>query len=63
LWLLDQPVPSNMDGRVLTDLFIRDQPVTYREVDEAEAEDDDMTLSAADEAAITETLRGLGYLD
>ena len=52
-----------MDGRVLTNLFTHDQPVTYQEVTEPEADESSAVLSAEDEAAITETLRGLGYLD
>jgi predicted AlkP superfamily phosphohydrolase/phosphomutase len=63
LWLLGQPIPTNMDGRVLTDLFTHDQPITYQEAAEPEADETSAFLSADDEAAITETLRGLGYLD
>ncbi len=62
LWLLQQQIPNNMDGRVLTDLFDLDQPVVYRE-----AEIDDAPVATAltpdEEAAIQETLRGLGYME
>lgn len=62
LWLLGQPVPTNMDGRVLTHLFNDDHPVTYQDPPEKDLPDT-TPLSDEDEAAITETLRGLGYLD
>lgn len=62
LWLLGQPVPTNMDGRVLTDLFARDEPVQYVKL----AEDDTVksaTLTAAEEEAIRNSLRNLGYME
>lgn len=62
LWLLDQPVPDNMDGRVLSELFDLDRPV--RQVAAARVEDDHPSgLSESDEAAIMRTLRKLGYIE
>jgi predicted AlkP superfamily phosphohydrolase/phosphomutase len=62
LWLLDQPVPDNMDGRVLSELFDLDRPV--RQVAAARVEDDHPSgLSESDEAAIMRTLKNLGYIE
>lgn len=62
LWLLDQPVPSNMDGRVLTECFTVDHPVR-----KVKAETEEPTTSGGltdeDEEAIKDTLRGLGYIE
>jgi len=62
LRILDLPVPSDMDGRVLEEILISDQPVCYEDVDNS-------VLSVAqsyspEEAEIVEQrLRSLGYLD
>jgi predicted AlkP superfamily phosphohydrolase/phosphomutase len=63
LWLLDQPVPSYMDGRVLDDVIKLDRPVSYREMSLAEERRAEERLSAEEEAAIEESLRSLGYLE
>jgi hypothetical protein len=60
--LLDQPVPTNMDGRVLTECFALDRPVEMIEPPLEEAESD-FDLSESDEAAIRASLRGLGYIE
>ena len=62
LWLLDQPVPTNMDGRVLTECFALDRPVEMIEPPLEEA-NSDFDLSESDEAAIKASLRGLGYIE
>ncbi len=62
LWLLDQPVPSYMDGRVLTDCFTRSTPVTYVDVDAGESAVYP-SLSAEEEEAIRNSLRNLGYME
>ncbi len=61
LWLLDQPTPTNMDGRTLNDLFSLSHPVTYQEA--FASADLPEALPAEEEAAIEETLRNLGYLE
>lgn len=63
LWLLGQPTPSYMDGRVLTHLFTHSQPVTQIEIPLAVEGAESEHLTAEDEASIRETLRGLGYLE
>jgi predicted AlkP superfamily phosphohydrolase/phosphomutase len=55
------PVPDDMDGRVLTELFVTPPEVAYAA---ARAPTDVTTdvLSDEDERAVTERLRALGYL-
>ncbi len=62
LWLLEQPVPTNMDGRVLTECFELDRPVERVEP-LVEEKGSDSGLSESEEAAIRESLRGLGYVE
>ncbi len=62
LWLLDQPVPTHMDGRVLTELFTRDEPVQYVEL-AADDTAESATLTAEEEEAIRNSLRNLGYME
>ena len=62
LWLLEQPVPTNMDGRVLTECFELDRPVERVEPP-IEEKGSDSGLSESEEAAIRESLRGLGYVE
>jgi predicted AlkP superfamily phosphohydrolase/phosphomutase len=66
LHLLGQPVPSAMDGRVLTDIFEPEyaaaHPVCY--TDEASHRAfEDVVVSDADDAAMRDKLRGLGYIE
>jgi hypothetical protein len=64
LWLLDQPVPTNMDGRVLSDCFVHERPVRYVEpVPSAALNEEEAALSESDEAAIMRSLRNLGYIE
>jgi predicted AlkP superfamily phosphohydrolase/phosphomutase len=67
LYLLDAPVPTSMDGRVLTDVLnptlLEQRPIRYDERDEIQASEflpDDW--SAEDEARLVEHLKDLGYL-
>ena len=62
LWLLGEPVPANMDGRVLGKCFKLERPVEMVEPPLEETERD-LGLSESDEAAIRESLRGLGYIE
>ncbi len=66
LYLLGLPVPSDMDGQVLTDIFaneyVEEHPVVYgeKEVDDTQWG----SLYTAEEAELVEEhLRQLGYLD
>lgn len=64
LHLANLPVPSEMDGKVLTDLLTPQRaktPVNYIETDYWEAVD--VSLSAEDEADMLDKLRGLGYVE
>lgn len=63
LWLLDQPVPRYMDGRPLTDVINRDQPVTTAAIPLEDAIEGGDALSAEEEAAIQKSLRDLGYME
>ena len=63
LWLLEQPVPSYMDGNVLEDVVRLDRPVRYHEIPFSEAGSDGAALSPEEQAAIEENLRNLGYLE
>ena len=62
LWLLDQPVPSYMDGRILTDCFTLDRPIKTVEIAPPNAKSTDQ-MTPEDEEALKNTLRGLGYLE
>lgn len=67
LHLMGLPVPKDMDGRVLTELFTpafqKRHPVTF---DEGESKEEGRlersVYSPKEEAEIEERLRGLGYL-
>jgi predicted AlkP superfamily phosphohydrolase/phosphomutase len=62
LWLLDQAVPTYMDGIVLNECFTDERPVRFVEMEpfNSEANGD---LTADDEEALRATLRGLGYME
>lgn len=67
LWLLDQPIPEDMDGRVLTEAFEPDfaarRPVKRRPRDGAPPGPADLAAFTDEESeAVRERLRGLGYL-
>jgi predicted AlkP superfamily phosphohydrolase/phosphomutase len=55
------PLPDDMDGRVLTELFERPPAVTYERAAAPVAEDD-AVLSEHEEAQLADRLRALGYL-
>jgi predicted AlkP superfamily phosphohydrolase/phosphomutase len=63
LWLLGQPVPSYMDGRVLSELFDLQRPVEVREAALVDGGPELPALSEDEAAAIEENLRNLGYLE
>ena len=71
LYMMDLPVPSDMDGRVLTEMVATDilasRPVKRGKPiglwpNEDEAVFSDEVTSEQDDAAIRERLRALGYL-
>ena len=65
LHLLDQPVPDDMDGRVLTHLldpqYLAEHPVASCHVDAGDG-DDASGLSEEEQEEIRKKLMGLGYL-
>jgi predicted AlkP superfamily phosphohydrolase/phosphomutase len=62
LHLLDLPVPSDMDGRVLEELFTTSKPVGYEDVDNTVTQQSqDYTGEEAE--LIEQRLKGLGYLE
>jgi predicted AlkP superfamily phosphohydrolase/phosphomutase len=63
LWLLDQPVPTYMDGQILNRIIRSAKPISYREIPIGDSTESDEELSAEEESAIEESLRNLGYLE
>lgn len=68
LWLLGEPVPEDMDGRVLTELFdpefLRSRPVALTDVETADSPAaSTREYNEAEEAEVMERLRDLGYLN
>ncbi len=68
LYAMGLPVPSGMDGRVLTEIFtpeyVAAHPVQHREGGAlGEEESDHYQLSAEEEAEIRKALARLGYVD
>jgi predicted AlkP superfamily phosphohydrolase/phosphomutase len=65
LHLMGQPVPSNMDGRVLSQAlaptFVDTHPVHFTDAEGGEG-DEELALSDEETAEIEERLRALGYL-
>ncbi len=61
LHLLELPVPSDMDGRVLTEALASERPVEIREVG-PDKEGANAQLSAEETAEVENRLRDLGYL-
>jgi len=66
LYLLGSKVPTDMDGRILTELFekafLERHPISYREaVPEAARHAGEM--SPEDQELILDRLKGLGYID
>jgi len=65
LWLLGQPVPREMDGCVLTEVFraefVHERAVIYADAGEA-AHVDTSAYSEEEQAEMREMLRGLGYV-
>lgn len=65
LYLMGAKVPTDMDGRVLSEMFteefLRSNTIEWREPEEQRAVQIPL-LSREDEAVITERLKKLGYL-
>lgn len=67
LYLHDHPVPADMDGKVLTEIFNEDRlthhPIQYCETKESRWEGSPMELDTEESQKIEERLRGLGYIE
>ncbi len=64
LQALGQPIPEDMDGRVLSELFGEDGgEVTYTAAANDSREHQDQGYSAEEEEKIRQRLRALGYID
>jgi len=63
LHLLGLPVPADMDGRVLEEIFPEAPPVRYEEVDNRRAMETAMEYSAQEAELIEQRLKGLGYVE
>jgi len=65
LYLLEQPIPSDMDGKIIFDLFeptfTKNHPPQYSEEDGSD-QNDQNPLSKKEEQLIAERLRDLGYV-
>jgi predicted AlkP superfamily phosphohydrolase/phosphomutase len=66
LYLMDSRVPDDVDGRVLTALFdegfLQTHPILYQQASPG-VQRQLMELDQADQAAILDRLKGLGYVD
>jgi predicted AlkP superfamily phosphohydrolase/phosphomutase len=66
LHLMGSPIPDDLDGRVLTevfaDAFLKEHPVVHTKA-LAEADAETMELSPEDQEAVLDRLKGLGYID
>jgi arylsulfatase A-like enzyme len=66
LYLLNQPVPKDMDGRVLEEAFhlgvFNIRPVTYVDADGEEEKKPEDSLATGDEEQVYKHLKDLGYL-
>ena len=67
LYLQGHPIPMDMDGKVLTDIFTEEQlrhhPVQHCEPASAEAQAAATVLDAKEARKIEERLKGLGYIE
>ncbi|NLF13586.1 MAG: hypothetical protein GX597_17530, partial [Anaerolineaceae bacterium] len=66
LHIMGLPVPSSMDGRVLTEIFTpefrQQRAVEHSEPDESSRREEEPAYSDEEEAGMREVLRGLGYV-
>ena len=66
LYLLGQPIPREMDGRILLDVFTdefrQQHTVTYADTDDTFVKEGDQVYSEQEQAEMREMLRALGYV-
>jgi predicted AlkP superfamily phosphohydrolase/phosphomutase len=63
LHLLGLPVPPDMDGRVLGEIFLRPEDVRYEDADNPFPLQNPMEYGAEEAMIIEQRLKGLGYLE
>ena len=67
LYLMGQPIPDDMDGRVLDEMFeagsLDQRPVSYEAAVAVEADAGDGTYSDAEAEIIKKRLQDLGYVE
>ena len=67
LYMLGQPIPDDMDGRVLTEIFeeefMTNNPPTYSRTKDDTLTSDVFTYSDEESRQVAERLRGLGYIE
>ncbi len=67
LYLQGQPIPNDMEGRVLTDIFTDERvaalPVRLAEPNEASSASSEAQLAVDEVRQIEERLKGLGYIE
>ena len=63
LHLLGLPVPSDMDGRVLEEIFPALPPVSFEEVDQRNLSTTSTEYTAHEAELIEQRLKGLGYVE
>jgi predicted AlkP superfamily phosphohydrolase/phosphomutase len=67
LYLQGHPIPNDMDGKVLTDIFAEDhlnrRPIQYSEPQDIQWKTTAGELDAEETRMIEERLRGLGYIE
>jgi arylsulfatase A-like enzyme len=65
LYLMGEPVPDDMDGRVLTEIisedYLLDNPIEFLQADES-SQQNTMQYSDEENAEIIESLKNLGYI-
>ncbi|MBN1842116.1 MAG: alkaline phosphatase family protein [Deltaproteobacteria bacterium] len=66
LYMLGEPIPDDMDGRVFAEIFeedfYRDNPPQYRRSGQIERADEVVAYSDEESRNVAERLKGLGYL-
>lgn len=67
LYLQDHPIPEDMDGRVLTDIFTEDHlnrnPIKYSKPSDIHWKTNAVELNAKETKKIEERLKSLGYIE
>jgi len=67
LYLQNHPVPADMDGRVLTEIFdeghLRRHPIQYGELEKNKSSPSLVSINEEEERKIKDRLRGLGYIE